>query len=116
MHAIQIDDSDLVTFDDHSLVIGPYGSSKQSWRVKAHWDHEHCNATVNFNVPGKPSPPPVNLTATLYQVTGSTPPHANSSATATTLVFTDPTGTLAKAGYPLNAWVQIDADEPAPGL
>merc|ERR1719351_50165 len=46
------------------MTITPSGNS-ESWVVNAVFDPTWCNASVDFNVPGKPAPPPVNLTATV---------------------------------------------------
>jgi hypothetical protein len=54
-------------------------------------------------VPGKPGPPPVPLTATFYLGAGG-----EGQAPLLSLVFTDPTGTLAKPSSPLNAWIEIE--------
>ena len=32
-----------------------------------------CNASINFNLLGRPSPPPVSLTATLWGTTSASP-------------------------------------------
>jgi hypothetical protein len=78
-------------------------NSDETWVVHSKLDRDLCKATIDFNVPGKPSPPPVNLTATLWQAGA-----LNSFAAKKTVVeFTDPTGTLAEAAYPLNHWVQL---------
>jgi hypothetical protein len=89
-----------------TITILPYGNS-ESWVVQASLDIVHCNASVDFNVPGKPNPPPINLTATLWTATrAGTPPQAIAE-----VVFTDPTGTLAPPApsglpVPLNAWIK----------
>ena len=63
----------------------------------------YCNASVDFNVPGKPNAPPVRLTATVwkqsrYLTTGVLLKNA--------IEFTDPSGTLGLPSMPLNTWVQ----------
>ena len=64
-----------------------------------------CNASVNFNVPGKSKPPPVNLTATVWT-------HSRSLPTGTlekyAIEFTDPSGELASPSVLLNTWVQME--------
>ena len=76
-----------------------------SWTVQATMDLKFCNATVDFNVPGKPTPLPVKQTATIwrqsrYLTTGILYKHA--------IEFTDPSGTLALSSVPLNTWVQVE--------
>ena len=64
-----------------------------------------CNATVDFNVPGKPNPPPVKLAATVwtqshFMPTGTLKKYA--------LEFTHLVGsTLGSPSVPLNTWVQL---------
>ena len=68
-------------------------------------DPVFCNASVDFNVPGKPNPPPIKLTATVWtqsyrMSTGKIDKYA--------IEFTDPSGTLALPSAPLNTWVQLE--------
>jgi hypothetical protein len=81
-----------------NLQIEPW-NSKDVWKVTAPLTAD-CTAMVDFNVPGKRSPPPVAVMATLSQFQ----PTATKRAMIT---FTDPSGTLApgKPYYPLNAWL-----------
>ena len=60
---------------------------------------------MDFNVPGKRNPAPINVTATVWtgsyqQSTGTIEKYA--------IVFTDPTGTLVSASAPLYTWVQLE--------
>jgi len=84
---------------DRTLSIRPHGSD-QTWLVTAKLDPESCNATVDFNVPGKPNPPPVKLMATFWSMH-----KASSSASKYALAFTDPSGKLAPPEQPLNIWI-----------
>lgn len=94
---------------DGWVTITPYNNT-QSWIVKAKWDAVHCNASIDFRVPGKPTPPPVPLTMTYYRGEGGA-----GQPTLFTAVFTDPTGTLASSiTTPLNAWVATKSF-PLPG-
>ena len=75
------------------------------WNVAAKMDPTLCNAVVDFEVPGKPNPPPIKLTATVWIVTqrlrfGKLEKYA--------IEFTDPSGTLASPVIPLNTWVQTE--------
>ena len=94
-------DHKRVTLADGWLVIQSY-NSKEEWTVKAKFDTEHCNATVDFNVPGKPNPPPVALTMTGWVMATGLPSRHKAA-----FEFTDPTGTIAEPGVPLNVWVLV---------
>ncbi|CAE7025605.1 unnamed protein product, partial [Symbiodinium sp. KB8] len=94
-------DKKQVTIAGTSLTIKPSGNS-QSWVVKAELDTESCQATVDFNVPGKPNPPPVNLLMTLWLATSD---EASAGQAKTTFEFTDPSGKLASPHMPLNSWL-----------
>ena len=60
-----------------------------------------CSAMVDFNVPGKPGPPPVSLRAELSKLEG-----AAGASSLKAITFTDPTGTIGpRANYPLNTWI-----------
>merc|ERR1711865_1133295 len=99
-----------VTISGTSMTIQPSGN-KQTWVVKSQVDPKSCSAVINFNVPGKPGPPPVNLTATLW--TSVAPEDGGVREKVTEFEFTDPSGTLAAADFPLNRWVMtlaIDKD------
>jgi len=96
-------DKKHITIDGTSLVIRPSGNS-QTWAVESQLDSETCTAVVDFNVPGKPSPPPVNLTAALVYSMCAT-------AKKTLIEFTDPSGKLAAKDFPLNTWVAIGKAE-----
>jgi len=96
-------DEKEVRVSDGALTIRPSGND-QIWQVDATLDATYCNASINFNVPGKPSPPPVSLTATLWGASSATPTGFNSKAV---FEFTDPSGTLAAASFPLNHWVEV---------
>jgi hypothetical protein len=92
-------DKKEVIISGTSMTIKPSGNN-QTWIVKARLDRKSCSAVVDFNVPGKPGPPPVNLTLTLW--------HSISSKGQTTeFEFTDPSGTLAAKDFPLNHWVEL---------
>lgn len=91
-----------------SVIIRPYGNT-QDWEVRSQIDINSCSALVDFRVPGKPSPPPVNLRATLMYL-------VSAAANKTELELTDETGTLAAASIPLNTWVQVSEETAAPPL
>lgn len=95
------DMKEIAPMEVHSFdfYIRPHNNS-QSWEVKGTFD-VNCVATIDFAVPGKPSPPPVNLTMTLW-IMGST----DNRLTNLGLEFTDPSGTLAPPEEPVNFWVQ----------
>jgi hypothetical protein len=92
-------DKKEVTISGSSLTIRPSGNN-QTWVVEAQVDRETCSASVDFNVPGKPSPPPVNITISLWYA-------ASYARYKTEWEFTDPSGTLAPKAFPLNRWVEL---------
>ena len=91
-------DKKSVKQDGETLIIKPHDNN-ETWVVHALIDSTHCNYNIDFNVPGKPNPPPVNLTATFWLMV---PPSTLTHKVA--LVFTDPSGTLAAGNMPLNVW------------
>merc|ERR1719171_1460283 len=44
---------------DNTFQINPYNNT-QTWTVRGKFD-ENCVGVVDFNVPGKPNPPPLNF-------------------------------------------------------
>ena len=94
---------------DWYLTIEPYNST-EVWIVTTTIDDKTCVANVDFNVTGKPNPPPVNLTMTIHTLALRHPCTTNLAA-----IFTDPTGYLnpigipGSADFPLNTWIQIPA-------
>ena len=64
-----------------------------------------CNAVVDFNVPGKPKPPPVKLKATVWTMSQYL---RMGKLEKYVIEFTDPSGRLASSLVPLNAWVQSE--------
>jgi len=91
-------DQKQVTLKDGQLSILPYGNT-QTWSTSATFDFRHCNASIDFNVPNKPSPPPINLTATFWSL-------SSFGDSKLSVIFNDNTATLAPAATPLNAWIQ----------
>jgi hypothetical protein len=92
-------DKKVITIAGTDLTIKPFGND-QTWAVKSKFNPQSCTASIDFNVPGKPSPPPVNLQAVVFF-------SGTSSSQKTEVAFTDPTGTLAPSRTPLNRWVEI---------
>mmetsp|Transcript_38180 Transcript_38180/g.89765 ORF Transcript_38180/g.89765 Transcript_38180/m.89765 type:complete len:147 (-) Transcript_38180:58-498(-) len=87
--------------DSKTVTIKPYNNT-QTWEVNAVWSDVSCSASVDFNVPGKPNPPPVPLMMSYYASYGG-----RGQPTLGTQVFTDPSGTLAKPDFPLNTWIRV---------
>lgn len=88
------------------MTIRPHGND-QTWEVHAdmHFNQEYATAIVDFNVDGKPSPPPCNLTVSLWREVAG---FSMNGARKRTLEFTDPTGTITKdPQFPLNTWVEL---------
>ena len=81
------------------------GPKTQNWEVRSVLDKTHWNATVDFRVKGKPSPPPVALLATIWV---SSRANTDDEEAKDTIEFTDPSSTLAKPNIPLNTWVQLN--------
>merc|ERR1711998_499198 len=95
-------DQKELTLEDGKLTIVPHGNN-QTWVVEAMLDVVKCTAVVDFNVPGKPGPPPVNLTAAIYALLSKGEGIAKHA-----VEFTDPSGTLKKdPHYPLNYWIAL---------
>merc|ERR1712216_696734 len=82
-------DQKKLTLDGSKLTIVPHGNN-QTWVVETTVD-DKCTAVVDFNVPGKPGPPPVNLTASIYALLSKGEGIAKHA-----VEFTDPSGTLKK--------------------
>lgn len=90
------------------LDIQPYNKANESWHVTSLFDSK-CVASVDFQVPGKPNPPPVSLNATPWSA------HTIASISKKVketvrgkhiLVFTDTTSTIVPTPIqPVNAWV-----------
>lgn len=93
-------DQKQVTLEDGRISILPYANN-ETWATYADFDFQHCNASIDFNVRGKPSPPPINLTATFWRLSAL-------EEAKVSVIFNDYTSTLAPASTPLNAWVQIN--------
>ena len=104
-------DGDMKQIEADGFVfrILPYNNS-QTWAVYGNFD-VNCVARVNFSVPGKPNPPPINLTMTMWLME-STDIRLNKMG----FEFTDPTGTLGPADKPLNFWVMNKWPKPVKGM
>jgi hypothetical protein len=50
-------DYKLVTIKGEALTIKPHANN-QTWVITSKYDLKTCSAPIDFNVPGKPSPPP----------------------------------------------------------
>ena len=89
-------DEKIVTITATTIQIDPW-LNNQTWSVRAPIAAD-CTASIDFRVPGKPSPPPCALKASVAAL----------GARRAAIVFTDPSGTISPKGkedYPLNAWV-----------
>mmetsp|Transcript_45630 Transcript_45630/g.92112 ORF Transcript_45630/g.92112 Transcript_45630/m.92112 type:complete len:132 (+) Transcript_45630:85-480(+) len=93
-------DQKQVSVSGGQVTIVPNGNN-QTWTIGPATLSDDCTALVDFDVEGKPDPPPVPLLLTLYELlTASVPTKAACG-------FTDPSGTLAGTDYPLNYWIEI---------
>ena len=91
-------DKKAVIWDGEALITIKPSGNDETWVTVAHLDTKHCIASIDFNVDGKPSPPPINLTAAVWVMT-------HGATSKLSLEFTDPTETLAPATVPLNLWI-----------
>jgi len=108
------DMKDVLVTESHPgstiLSITPAPGQNQTWTIMSGQDNGNCSFSVDFDVPGKPNPPPVSLRATVWTLSNPPPLAREAKATTTTnsaIIFTDPSGTLAKPGFPLNTWIKI---------
>lgn len=90
------------------MMIRPHGNN-QTWTVELTMNvsDSKVEGIVDFHVPGKPNPPPCNLTVALWtEVAGGN----MKGDQKRTLEFTDHTGTITHdPTFPLNTWVEIPA-------
>mmetsp|Transcript_34306 Transcript_34306/g.103390 ORF Transcript_34306/g.103390 Transcript_34306/m.103390 type:complete len:240 (+) Transcript_34306:359-1078(+) len=70
------------------------------WNTTASLDAA-CSATVDFSTTAKPDQPPVPLRVAVSVLTGA------DKASRVIMTWTDPSGSLAAAGYPLNIWEDV---------
>ena len=82
-----------------SITLSPYNNS-QSWTGHASWNGTGCFAMIDFNVPGKPPPPPVKLLMSyVFDAKLKQGPFFPMMS------FTDPSGTIASKSTVLNLWL-----------
>ena len=99
------DQKEVSISSDGTMTIKPHGND-QKWVVMCQVDSTYCSADCNFNVPNKPSPPPVNITGTVWFASSTNGPKG-SWASRITIEWTDPSGTIAPAKFPINAWIGL---------
>lgn len=89
------------------MQITPYGSG-ESWSVTADLnDNNDCKASVDFNVPGKPNPPPVPLDARIWGMVCIKETEKDKTA----ILFQDPSGTIDEPSALVNVWVENNAEK-----
>lgn len=89
-----------IIFNGNNYRILPY-KSKKKWIVNGKFD-ENYTSMVNFNVKGKPNPPPINLQLRFgYIIT-------NNNKKNLVALFFDPTGKISPKNIPLNIWYNIN--------
>lgn len=97
-----IHDSDykkIIFKNNGNFTILPYKSNKK-WLINSKLK-SNLTAMVNFNVKGKPNPPPISIELKLSYL-------VNLDNTKTLVaVFFDPTGKLSPPHIPLNIWYNI---------
>jgi len=86
-------------------IIRSFNNSVHTWIIDSVYDPNTESAMVDFRVPGKAGPPPVPLLATAFRMQGIGP--TGHAIEKSIWEFTDPSGTLAPPGYPLNHWVPV---------
>ena len=89
-------DQKEVTVSPGAISMKPSGND-QTWHVDADFDTTYRNASINFSIPGKPSPAPASLTATLSGATSASPTGCSAKGV---FEFPDPSGTLASPAFP----------------
>jgi hypothetical protein len=94
------DQKHLVISNDGKLTIMPHGNN-ESWSITTTINNEGT-AVVDFNVDGKPNPPPVKLDLTFFFMENKEKGTKKMAAE-----FTDPSGTLADPTFPLNVWIEL---------
>ena len=98
-------DQKHVVVSGANLTITPHGNN-ETWVIDAPFDDVHCTAQVNFDVPGKPSPPPVPLLLSVWSLSSVT------ASPKVGLQFTDPSSTIAPSPtQPLNMWVLLSGSD-----
>ena len=90
-------DKKALKVSGNSLEITPSGN-QQKWKVDTKFNSD-CVASVNFNVPGKPGPPPVPLNAKVWGMV------AIAGGEKDAILFSDPSSTIAPAKTTLNVWI-----------
>lgn len=88
------------------MVIRPHANN-ETWEVEVmmHLTEAKVSGLVDFNVAGKPNPPPCNLTVALWTESAGANGKGQSKYT---MEFTDPTGTINNdTTFPLNTWVEL---------
>merc|ERR1711907_80012 len=108
MGMVDMSDGDYkkVTLEGDKLTIEP-ARNNQTWKVETKVDLKFCNASVDFRVKGKPSPPPCAITGTLMKLSQFSDPKDKFVAA---LQFTDPTGQLdPDPEEPINMWISVPA-------
>ena len=103
------DQKEVSISSDGTMTIKPHGND-QKWVVMCQVDSTYCSADCNFNVPNKPSPPPVNITGTVWLASSTNGPKG-SWASRITIEWTDPSGTIAPAKFPINAWIGLSVSD-----
>merc|ERR1712224_733460 len=88
-------DKKQVTVKGTDMTITP-ADNNQKWMVKAKLDGDSCVALVDFNVPGKPNPPPRKLALSLWNLYSV---YQGGFAQKVEFEFTDPSGKLAESDY-----------------
>ena len=93
-------DAKSVALAGAAVTIRPAFNS-ETWEIDATVSATNCSAMINFDVPGKPSPPPCALAATAWKLEDEL------GGVTRMWEYTDVLGCITKdTKKPLNAWVQ----------
>ena len=89
-----------IIFTDNNFSILPFKSNKK-WIVNGKLDIDYTSM-VNFNVKGKPNPPPISIQLRLVYILN------NNNKKNLVAIFFDPTGKISPKNIPLNIWYNIN--------
>lgn len=96
---IHDNDYKKILINNNKIKIFPY-KSREKWEVKCEIESNY-SCYVNFNVKGKPNPPPYPLEMKISQI-------ISNKKLSLVILFFDPTGKLQKKNIPLNIWYNVN--------
>ncbi len=84
-----------IKIKNYKYTIFPY-KNNQKWIINGKLNHK-LEGIINFNVKGKPNPPPVNLLLKLKKINSKN----------IIILFFDPSGQISPKNQPVNIWYNI---------